>query len=59
MVGDTHPFQIIVFNYTIMNEEFENVKVWAVMLKFLTLTTFLVRVKSTQIQIWIFWFAKH
>ena len=33
-------FQIINFNYEIINEKFENDKVWTVILKFSTLTTF-------------------
>ena len=33
-------FQIMNFNYEIINEEFENDKVWVVILKFSILTTF-------------------
>ena len=40
MFGKTSiSFQIINFNYEIINEEFENDKVWVIILKFSTLTT--------------------
>ena len=37
-LGTRISFQIIDFNYKIINEEFENYKVWIVILKFSTLT---------------------
>ena len=47
-------FHIVHFNYEIMNEEFENGKVWKVTLKFSTITTFKTMVEATQIKIQIF-----
>ena len=44
-------FQIVDFNYKFINEEFENDKVWKVIIKFLFLTTFITIVNLTQIQI--------
>ena len=38
-LGTSISFQIVDFNYEIINEEFENDKVWVVILKFSTLTT--------------------
>ena len=38
-------FQIIDFKYEIINEEFENDKVWVVILKFSTLTTLKIMVE--------------
>ena len=37
--GTSISYQIIDFKYEIINEEFENDKVWIVILKFLILTT--------------------
>ena len=47
-------FQIINFNYEIINEEFENDKIWKVIHKFSILCTSKIIVKLIQIQIWKF-----
>ena len=38
-LGTSISFQIMDFNYEIINEEFENDKIWVVIFKFSTLTT--------------------
>ena len=45
MLETSISFQIMNFNYEIINEEFENHKVWIVILKFSTLTTLKTMVK--------------
>ena len=59
VVFESISFLIINFNYKFINKEFENDKVWKVIFKSSTLTTFKTMVELAQIRIqFLFWFAK-